>query len=207
MHRSTPFSLVRLAMTAPFSLFLLGVATRCTPGGVGDACIPEDEYRPEFSGYGSSEVYVESRSFQCPTRLCLVDHFQGRVSCPYGQTESDLSLPGDDPKRCRVPGTDGRQPNEAIQVAVDPWLTARAANDAVYCSCRCDGPDPKAHYCDCPSGFACRELVPDLGALDSENLAGSYCVKDGAGQTSLGTSDCRENPGSDACPEPAFVNP
>jgi ankyrin repeat protein len=31
-------------------------------------------------------VNVESRSFQCETRLCLAANFQGRVSCPYGQS-------------------------------------------------------------------------------------------------------------------------
>ena len=59
----------------------------CTPGGMGDPCIPEDEYSPTFSGFGETEVNVESRSFQCETRICIADHFRGRVSCPYGQTK------------------------------------------------------------------------------------------------------------------------
>ena len=33
----------------------------------------------------SREENIESRSFQCQTRICLVNHFQGRVSCPLGQ--------------------------------------------------------------------------------------------------------------------------
>ena len=65
---------------------LLGLAALgCEPGGVGDPCTPEDEYEPSFSGFAQTEVNVESRSFQCETRLCLVNHFKGRVSCPYGQ--------------------------------------------------------------------------------------------------------------------------
>jgi hypothetical protein len=47
----------------------------------------------------------------------------------------------------------------AEPVAVDPQVRARQAADAVYCSCRCDGPDAKARYCECPSGFACEKLV------------------------------------------------
>ena len=52
---------------------LLGlVALGCTPGGVGDPCTPEDEFFDNFSGFDIGEVNVESRSFQCETRVCLV---------------------------------------------------------------------------------------------------------------------------------------
>src|SRR5512147_3145065 len=78
----------------------------CSPGGVGDPCIPEDEYYPGFAGYGVEEVNVEAMSFQCETRLCLVNHFQGRVTCPYGQT-SEVVANGDDAQRCKVP--DGKK--------------------------------------------------------------------------------------------------
>jgi len=57
----------------------------CSQTGVGDPCTPEQEYDPTFNGFDPGEVNVESKSFQCQTRLCLVNHFQGRVSCPYGQ--------------------------------------------------------------------------------------------------------------------------
>jgi hypothetical protein len=57
----------------------------CQSGGVGDPCTPEDEYSVTFSGFKVAEENIESRSFQCQTRLCLVNHFQGRVSCPAGQ--------------------------------------------------------------------------------------------------------------------------
>ncbi|HSN98344.1 MAG TPA: hypothetical protein VLS89_08600, partial [Candidatus Nanopelagicales bacterium] len=57
----------------------------CQSGGVGDPCIPEDEYDPGFAGFKVTEENIESRSFQCQTRICLVNHFQGRASCPLGQ--------------------------------------------------------------------------------------------------------------------------
>src|SRR4051812_29656954 len=57
----------------------------CQSGGVGDPCTPEQEYDPQFPGYKVAEENIESRSFQCQTRICLVNHFQGRVSCPMGQ--------------------------------------------------------------------------------------------------------------------------
>ena len=62
--------------------------TGCATTGIGDPCIPEAEYAPDFLGFDQKEVNVESKSFQCLTRLCLVNHFQGRVSCPYGQNAS-----------------------------------------------------------------------------------------------------------------------
>ncbi len=57
----------------------------CPSGGVGDPCTPEDEFRENFAGFDLTEANIESRSFQCQTRVCLVNHFQGRVSCPGGQ--------------------------------------------------------------------------------------------------------------------------
>jgi hypothetical protein len=158
---------------------------------VGDPCIPDEEHRQDFAGFGITEANVESGSLACETRVCLVNHFQGRVSCPYGQ--DDLSLPDADPAT-------------AVTVPVDAWDADRKAADAVYCSCRCDGPDPNGRYCECPSGFVCAELVPRLG-LGREQLEGSYCVK-------RGTEFSTEHPGGPTCasaPEDCsgepFVNP
>lgn len=131
--------------------------------------MPEDEYSATFAGFSLSEVSTESRSFSCQSRLCLVNHFQGRVSCPYGQ------IAGAGPEaRCLVPGVD-----EPVNVAVPPQLLERRAQDSVYCSCRCAGPDPEARYCECPSGFSCSKVVPDL-ALGRAQLPGSYCIKTGS---------------------------
>jgi hypothetical protein len=171
-------------------------ALGCESGGVGDPCIPEEEYKQDFSGFALSEVNVESRSFQCETRVCIVNHFQGRVSCPYGQTSADIaSKSTTDPARCRVPGTSGgtcvNLPEgttaacpadknvDEITVPVAPQLIFRATTDAVYCSCRCDGPDPAARYCECPSGFRCEELVREIGVEGRGQLVGSYCIKPG----------------------------
>jgi hypothetical protein len=145
---------------------LLAFVPGCPAEGVGDPCIPEDEYSPTFSGFAVTEVSTESRSFQCESRLCLVNHFQGRVSCPYGQAASG--------GRCKLPGTE-----DAVQVPVDPQLVDRRADAAVYCSCRCAGPDPAARYCECPSGFSCSPAVPEL-ALGGAQLPGSYCIRDGS---------------------------
>jgi hypothetical protein len=202
MNRTSPVNLLLMAVTLGLS------ALGCQSGGVGDPCTPEDEYRQDFNGYQLTEVNVESKSFQCETRVCVVNHFQGRVSCPYGQTgmNPDIVTPTSpdykqptDPARCRVPGTNGKHcidsstppkpvdcPEDApgltnidaITVPVDPQRIYRNAQDTVYCSCRCQGPDKTARYCTCPSGYECSELVKELGLGPSE-LAGSYCVKSG----------------------------
>lgn len=198
MTRTSPLNFLLLAATLGLS------ALGCQGGGVGDPCIPEDEYRQNFNGYQMTEVNVESKSFQCETRVCIVNHFQGRVSCPYGQSQEAIAtgtghLTPDAPARCRVPGTDGshcvqgtnvlsckdNEPNsntvniDEITVPVDSQAVYRNAQDTVYCSCRCKGPDPTARYCECPSGYQCEELVRELGLPGKAQLAGNYCIKSG----------------------------
>jgi hypothetical protein len=145
--------------------------TGCSATGVGDPCIPEQEYDPSFAGFDPREVNVESKSFQCQTRLCLVNHFQGRVSCPYGQNSTATSAdnvtgvnepcnnqkPGDQKSACCTPGIYQQvKPTSSITTGggdagmmpgtnfeVKPNCTDRTANVAVYCSCRCANVDGK----------------------------------------------------------------
>lgn len=160
----------------------LAVIPGCDADGVGDPCIPEDEYSDTFSGFAVSEVNTESRSFQCQSRLCLVNHFQGRVSCPYGQTAEQAA----NGSGCSIPGS-----TEPVLSAVKPQLLDRRTDDAVYCSCRCAGPDPSARYCECPSGFSCSPVVPDF-QIGNAQLPGSYCIREGTeySRTTLGPASC-----------------
>ena len=162
-----------------------------------------------FSGFALGEVNVETNSLQCESRVCLVNHFQGRVSCPYGQTQEDLELDPTAPERCRIPGTDGSQDTDAVTVPVRAWQPDRDADATVYCSCRCDGPDPDARYCKCPGGFTCEPLVADLSIGSDRQLIGSYCIREGTrydDATPRG-SDCRRDPSQDGCPGEPLVNP
>jgi hypothetical protein len=162
-------------------LALALVAVGCESGGVGDPCTPEDEFFDTFPSFSLGEVNVESRSFQCETRVCLVNKFQGRVSCPYGTngTEPDPTAEPtvDHNLPCPLPGFNGY-----VKTAVAPQLTERSPDVAVYCSCRCDGPDPNARYCECPSGFECSEIVKSRSnqSTGQEQLAGSYCIRSGS---------------------------
>lgn len=169
-------------------LFVAGPG--CSDEGIGDPCTPEQEYNPDFLGFDEKEVNVESKSFQCRTRLCLVNHFRGRVSCPFGQG------PGGEPAAgaadsCRIPGT-----TTAVEGAKDPatgdfvdtrrkstvsaQCVERKAADAVYCSCRCadiNGQKPADQtFCECPENFVCERLVTSIGQ-GNEGLTGSYCIK------------------------------
>ncbi len=169
------------------ALAFAGILGGCKPGGVGDPCTPEDEYLADFSGFSVEEVNVESRSFQCETRICLVNHFQGRVSCPYGNEDSTTNKNADlHPPACVIPGS-----SDPITVPVDPQVKDRRANNAVYCSCRCDGPDSNARYCECPSGFSCAKLVDKFGFEKGGQLAGSYCIREGSDYKKGAFESCR----------------
>jgi hypothetical protein len=157
---------------------------------VGAPCVPYDEQWPELPGLGVEETNINTESSQCASRICLANHFQGRVSCPYGQTQADIdTLPADSPQRCRLTTQAGVVSSGAVAVPVAPQLVARQAADVVICSCRCAGNDATARYCTCPAGLTCSLLFPDLG-IGSEQLAGSYCMKAGTeyDRASLGSA-------------------
>jgi hypothetical protein len=147
-----------------------------TPAIVGQPCILPDEGQPTFSGYSYREAASSAREPECNGLACIAYHFQGRASCPYGQTEEELSLPPTDPRRCRTPS------GEAVTVAVAPQLLNWQARVAVTCSCRCGGTATNASYCQCPAGMECLEAIPDLGlgspptGQDMADVYGSYCV-------------------------------
>jgi hypothetical protein len=196
---------------------LLGLAALgCTPGGVGDPCTPEDEYQQNFNGFQVTETNVESRSFQCETRVCLVNHFQGRVSCRLGQSSAagspyldppDNKQPNPDWKpQCSIPGTavnrQDRNSLDNINVEVKPQLVDRQTEKAVYCSCRCNGPDKNARYCECPEGFQCEPVVDNLAiGSGSGQLAGSYCIRSGSrfAPERLGVETCLDQPSACKC--------
>ncbi len=163
----------------------LGGTGGCSQSGVGDPCIPEQEYDPTFTGFALGEISTESKSFQCQTRLCLINHFQGRVTCPYGQESAGKTL-GAAKEACSIPGdksapitglTDSTATNKAY---VEPQCSERRAAQTVYCSCRCMNLDGKtndgANYCACPEGFECKQLRNSIGAGDT-GLTGGYCIK------------------------------
>jgi|GEM_PF-368963 hypothetical protein len=167
---------------------------------LGAGCVPEQELDKSFLGFSLSEVNIESKTFSCASRICLTNHFQGRVTCPYGQTADGGGYPP--ATGCTIPGTDtpvdGKDSNGTVvdplrQAAVEPQCVRRTAREAVVCSCRCantsGGVDDAGPYCTCPSGFDCAQLVPSFGAADP-GLSGAYCIKSGTEYDPLDGSAC-----------------
>ena len=185
------------------------VPTSCQSGGIGDPCTPEDEYTPSFSGFKVTEDNIESRSFQCQSRICLVNHFQGRVSCPLGQPPptvctSDADCGGNG--SCTPAGAFA--PFCAIKCTVDADCNAGAKCTGGKCSdnggcssgftCQDTG-----HYCGCdqntkcPTGFACAapEVPGELGQCKQ-----SVCHKQGDCQVpDNGAMAAKDNAGKACC--------
>lgn len=140
-----------------------GGAAAVAPAGVGEVCANRAEGSRLFAGTSAQEVAIDDQSAQCATRICVQNHFQGRVSCPYGQAQGGGT--------CFAPGT-----ADPVLVAVRPQLQERQAAIASICSCRCaaDAPGP---YCTCPDSMQCTHLSEDVGL--GGQLAGSYCIPQG----------------------------
>jgi hypothetical protein len=145
-----------------------------TQEAIGASCIPSDESSPTFAGFSASSVVLDANNPACGSGPCLVNHFQGLTSCPYGQDAQGTPPAGE--KACTVPGT-GQQVTQAVQ----PWCADRPASAAVYCSCRCANADGRtddgATYCECPGSFTCAQFVSPPGPGDT--VSGAYCVEDG----------------------------
>ncbi len=190
---------------------------------VGQECVAESEYSVQSRGFFDTEISVETGSPGCGGQVCLVNNFQGRVTCPYGADESDvmkfINLLDTDPaaalayaqtpdpetgalpRICLVPGADGSAVDDYVLESVDPQHESRPPSDAVYCTCRCAGPpdasDPAggpAEYCECGEGFTCEHLLDDLG-FDDDTAVGSYCVRNGTMDFDRG-AECRESAGN-----------
>ncbi|HEY3818085.1 MAG TPA: hypothetical protein VGL81_12990 [Polyangiaceae bacterium] len=195
-------------LAASATVALLVSTGGCNSTGVGDPCTPEAEYSQAFLGFNVQEVNVESKSFQCQTRLCLANHFQGRVTCPYGQDTTGAPIPpatscasGGNYGCCNpigqpINGIDpatGTVDNASTGAQVMPQCTDRTAAKAVYCSCRCANVDGQtndgANYCTCPSGFSCTQLVSSIGSTD-QGLTGAYCIIKGTDYDPNGSASC-----------------
>lgn len=182
-------------------LGLISVATvgalplACQSGGVGDPCIPEDEFQADFAGFKVTEENIESRSFQCSTRICLVNHFQGRSTCPLGQPAvDDPTSPRKscDPNGAKCP--DGQNCVEATTLAQECTPPAKPSDPNPCAGTPGTTCDVNKHICVCtpggivPEGFFCGKAV--AGDAKSANILKQYvchtpnnCQQDDRGKT------------------------
>jgi hypothetical protein len=170
------------------------VPSACQSGGVGDPCVPEPEYDPGFAGFKVSEENIESRSFQCDTRICLANYFQGRVSCPLGQAERALCAGGpDDDSACG----DGEKCRASA-------FEAPACEDNAACNAFSGGENGKCNaegkFCECggderpcPAGFACDDKTKQCTKY--------VCAKEGIENCQVPKDDpgAGENEGKGCC--------
>ena len=150
---------------------------------VGAPCLPYQELSPTFAGFSAAELTVDQGDPACASGVCLVNHFQGRTSCAYGQSSDGTGVAG--AAACTVPGSGAAVAPDgtgALGETVDPQCTDRPPSVDVTCSCRCANPegatDDGASYCACPGGTVCAQVVP--GFVSGDPLAGGYCVPAGS---------------------------
>ena len=169
------------------------VPLACQSGGVGDPCTPEDEYNSQFSGFKVTEENIESRSFQCETRICLVNHFQGRVSCPMGQ---QAPVSGNSNTTCGAG-------QELIKVpSLAPSCDPNAADKGVAACSGFGGVCNKAgKFCECNTDAECgggNSFCECQNASCSSRVCTTYvCHKPGECQRAGASND--DNKGKDCC--------
>lgn len=148
MTRRILKSVLAVASVAGLALF-----PSCQTGGIGDPCTPEDEFNAGFSGFKVTQENIESRSFQCESRICLVNHFQGRISCPLGQTERVACTPGGscagEGEACTRAGTFAPDCDQNDDERCS-GLSGTCNNKGKFCEC-----DPNAENGGCPTGYTC----------------------------------------------------
>ncbi len=167
------------------------VASRYSDAKIGAPCAPAVESDPTFTGFDVQEVAVELPSPNAdPGQLvCLVNHFRGRATCPYGQDEQ-----GEPPAGATACTTlDGNAVmGKQSSARVDAQCTDRHAADVVTWSCRCANAlgttDDGATYCSCGDGLTCAQLVVPVPGSDA--VSGAYCIKTGTAY--LPSSSCHE---------------
>jgi hypothetical protein len=158
-------------------------------GAVGDPCIPSDEKLANVSGFSMNELMFEDHFAACSSGLCLVNHFQGRVSCPLGQ-EAPASCSGpSDPScgsgsSCVATGNAGPYCDSTTPDAGAPQCGSGVCN-AQRSTCMC------TNDTECPSGSVC-----DQG---SQECTRYICHKPGGCQSADATDE--ENAGKACCAE------
>jgi hypothetical protein len=144
-----------------------------TQVAIGAQCTPSEESSSTFDGFTTADAVLDANNPGCGGGACLVNHFQGLTSCPYGQSAQGAPPAGQ--KACAAGS------GQPVSGAVEPWCVDRQPSAAVYCSCRCANADGRtddgATYCDCPGSFTCTQVFSSLGPGDT--TSGAYCIEDG----------------------------
>lgn len=118
----------------------------CSPSPIGDPCVPESI---PATGFDPREIYLETSSVQCRTRVCMV-----------------YQLDGNPEEICEEGGGEG-------------CVTRNALDNQVFCTCRCSippGVQANTPLCNCSQGYVCLDNVVSAGEGSRAGVAGGYCV-------------------------------
>jgi hypothetical protein len=163
---------------------------------IGTPCLPSQESSATFDGFSNEEV---SLNFSSTTRsgepMCVVDHFRGLVTCPYGQSATGQPPAG--ASACTATG------GQLVVGMVEPQCVDRPASEVVVWSCRCanfqNQTDDGYTYCTCPSNTVCTQIASPLGASE-DDFSGAYCVLPAALFDGGATCAVACSPMTAACP-------
>lgn len=162
-------------------------------GNIGDPCLSGDEANPAFEGFRVNETTFISPVAACSSKICLVNHVQGRADCPLGQpAPTPCSGPGDtscgsgsscvaagqNGPTCYLTSVDGGTPVlDASNCASGVCNTARKT-----CQCTSDAQCPQGTACN-PDTQECTSYVchsagecQSADATDAENAGKSCCA-------------------------------
>jgi hypothetical protein len=213
MNRSFLYGFVGLVGVAAVGLLPLA----CSAGGVGVPCIPEDEYSFRFPGFKVTEDIIESRSFQCATRICLVNHFQGRVSCPLGQASpkdaqgNEGCAPDRDAKGNYKPGkgscgldpNDGKTQQQCVEAgSFSPSCDISLGQDVADKFCAGLGAGGKcnaAGFCECKTDADCNFVTSAVVSCDAKSHQCVAYACHTPGDCQDPSADAKTNAGKACC--------
>jgi hypothetical protein len=187
---ATKFRAVQATLALASIAAVAALPSSCQTGGIGDPCTPEDEYRGTFAGFQLTQENIESRSFQCESRICLVNFFQGRVSCPAGQpSKTTVSAPFD--AVCSDDGDCSGDDEKCVESAVfAPDCADDDVCDDIEAGLKCDAEGfCQCSATSCPDGYVCDE--------DTKQCRLFVCHKPGNCQDP--TQDVAANQSKDCC--------
>jgi hypothetical protein len=181
---------IAIAMSLGLMMCSSGSSNDAEDANIGSPCVPSNEEDPNFTGFRVTEETIETGTSRCGTGVCLVNHFQGRVSCPLGQPK---------PAACSGP-TDtscgfGAVCVEAAKLSpgCDPDAADEGASQCAgfgsvcnvktrMCQCTLSQDCPSGSFCDPDSG-ACSAYVchkpgqcQESGADEADNEDKACCV-------------------------------
>ena len=160
------------------------------PGAVGAPCTPTPEGDSLFSGFDLGPDFIETGFAACASKICLANHFQGRVSCPLGQPAPTRCDGPDDTTTC---GGARCVESADAPIVCDPGSDDQGAAmcaafggncdpDRSRCVCAIDADCPGGLHCDASAGM-CKVHVCETpagcqsaDASDTENAGKSCCL-------------------------------